>query len=307
MAKILVTGGAGFVGSHLVDKLVSKGHKVVIIDNLSTGRQENLNTKAKFLKLDIRSKKVADVFKKEKFDYVIHLAAQINVRNSVQDPLFDAQVNILGSLNLLENSKNYKISKFIFASSGGVIYGETKQRPTLETHPEQPLSPYGVSKWCLEKYLYYYGQTYGLPYTVLRYANVYGPRQNPEGEAGVVAIFLSKLLKGLTPVINGDGKQTRDYIYVADVAEATALAIKNKVGIFNVGTGRETNVIDLFRKIICLGDFKALKKYGPAPKGELIRSSLDNYKIKRNWGFVPKYSLDQGLEETIDYFREKIG
>lgn len=303
--NILVTGGAGFIGSHLVDNLIAQDHKVVVIDNLSTGRKENLNKEARFYQLDITDKKIEAVFKKEEFDYIFHLAAQIDVRKSVKDPIFDAQVNILGSLNLLENARKFKLNKFIFASTGGAIYGDTDNLPTPESHPEQPVSPYGIAKLAVEKYLLFYQKNYGLGYTALRYANVYGPRQNPEGEAGVVAIFLDKLLKGEQPIINGDGKQARDYVYIADVVRATTGALEKKGTIYNVGWGKETNVIELFQRIIKLGQFQAEEKHGPALKGEQQRSCLDCSKIEREWGFRPSFNLEQGLKETIKWFRKR--
>jgi len=258
--KILVTGGAGFIGSHIVDRLVKESHKVVIIDNLSTGRKENLNPKAKFYKLDIQNPGVAEVFKKEKPEIVFHLAAQIDVRKSVEDPLEDAKTNILGSLNIIQNfinvnsrklvSNSHKFVKFIFASTGGAIYGDADIVPTPETYPEFPLSPYGICKLSVEKYLNYYWKVFGLPYVALRYANVYGPRQNSKGEAGVIAIFLDKMLSGEKPVINGNGRQTRDFVFVKDVVEANILAMKkNKVGVYNIGTSKETDINTIFRKL----------------------------------------------------------
>ncbi|HZY10966.1 MAG TPA: NAD-dependent epimerase/dehydratase family protein, partial [Bacteroidota bacterium] len=223
--NILVTGGAGFIGSHVADACISSGHSVFIIDDLSMGKREYLNSNAKFLKMDIRDEKVREVFQKEKFDVLIHHAAQMDVRKSVDDPLFDASVNIVGTLNLLENCRSSGVRKFIFASTGGAIYGEQDYFPADETHPVRPCSPYGVSKLSIEKYLNYYHVVYGLNYICLRYANVYGPRQNPHGEAGVVAIFTSKMLSGDQPVINGNGKQTRDYVYVEDVVRANLSAL----------------------------------------------------------------------------------
>lgn len=298
--KILITGGAGFIGSHLTDKLIKTGHKVVVIDNLSTGRKENLNPKAKFYKIDICSPKISQIFKKEKPEAVFHYAAQANVRKSVESPIKDAKINILGALNILESSQKYKVKKIIFASTVGV-YGETNIIPTPETYFEQPLSPYGIAKLAVEKYLNYYYKVFELPFVSLRLANVYGPRQNNKGEAGVVAVFYNKLLAGEQPIINGNGRQTRDYVFVDDVVEANLLALqKNKVGIFNVGAGKETSVNEIFQKIK-----KAIKSnlkatYGPAKKGDLKRSRLDYSKIKKQLGWQPKYSLDEGLKKTID-------
>jgi len=235
--KILVTGGAGFIGSHLVDRLIKEGHKVVIIDNLSTGKKENLNPRAKFYQLDICSPKISEVFKKEKPKAVFHLAAQIDLRKSVNDPVFDANINILGSLNLIQNflqNLKFKIqnSKFIFSSTGGAMYGNADIIPTPENYSARPISPYGIAKLSIEYYLYYYQKVFGLNFISLRYGNVYGPRQDSKGEAGVVAIFCDKILTGATSIINGNGRQTRDYVYVDDVVEANILAFKKRQRVF---------------------------------------------------------------------------
>jgi UDP-glucose 4-epimerase len=222
--KILVTGGAGFIGSHIADAYVQQGHDVVILDDLSSGSKGNINPGATFVHLDIRDKGVADLFRSEQFDVVNHHAAQMDVRRSVSDPQYDASINVLGGLNILENASRHKVKKVIFSSTGGAIYGEQDYFPADELHPLRPLSPYGITKLCTEKYLFYYKEVHGMDHVVLRYANVYGPRQNPHGEAGVVAIFASKLLRGEQPVINGDGKQTRDYTFVGDVVKANLAA-----------------------------------------------------------------------------------
>jgi len=302
--KCLVTGGAGFIGSHLVDKLIKEGHKVVVIDNLSTGRKENLNPKAKFYKIDICSYRISQIFKKEKPEVVFHYAAQIDVRKSVKDPVEDAKINILGTLNILENCKKYNIRKVIFASTGGAIYGDADIVPTPETYPELPLSPYGIAKLTIEKHLSYYYKVFGLPYVSLRLANVYGPRQNSKGEAGVVAIFCDKMLSKKQPIINGDGKQTRDFVFVDDVVEANISALKkDKVGIFNIGTARETDVNTLFKKLRELTDSKCAKIHGPTLPGEQKRSCLDYSEAKRELGWQPKYSLDEGLKKTVEWFK----
>jgi len=306
MKKVLVTGGAGFIGSHLVDELVSRGYQVIVIDNLSTGKKENLNPRAKFYKLDIQDSKISDVFQEEKPEIVFHLAAQINVRKSVEDPIENGKNNIMGSLNLLENCKKFKIQKVVFSSTGGAIYGDANIIPTPEDYIESPLSPYGIEKLAVDKYLNYYYRVFGLPYISLRYANVYGPRQNPKGEAGVIAIFIDKMLSGQQPIINGDGKQTRDFVYVKDVVRANLLALsKSQVGIFNVGTGRETNINSIFQELRKLinSDFKEI--HGPAIPGEQKRSCLDYSKIKKELGWEPQYSLEEGLKETVEWFREK--
>jgi len=299
--KFLVTGGAGFIGSHLVDRLIKEGHKVAVIDNLSTGRKENLNPKAKFYKIDICSYRISQIFKKEKPEVVFHYAAQIDVRKSVKDPVEDAKINILGTLNILENCKKYNIRKVIFASTGGAIYGDADIVPTPETYPELPLSPYGIAKLTIEKHLSYYYKVFGLPYVSLRLANVYGPRQNSKGEAGVVAIFCDKMLSKKQPIINGDGKQTRDFVFVDDVVEANISALKkDKVGIFNIGTARETDVNTLFKKLRELTDSKCAKIHGPTLPGEQKRSCLDYSEAKRELGWQPKYSLDKGLKKTVE-------
>lgn len=300
--NVLVTGGAGFIGSHLVDALVKK-YKVVVIDNLSSGKKANLNSQAIFLKSDIQDHQLNKIFAKYKFNYVFHLAAQKDVRMSVKDPLFDARVNILGSLNLLENCCRFRVKKFIFASTGGAIYGETKDIPTRETHWPQPLSPYGIAKLTVEYYLNYYHLIHHLNYISLRLANIYGPRQDPYGEAGVVAIFFQKILSGKQPIINGSGQQTRDYTYVADTVTAFLRAIdKRALGIYNVGTGVETSVNKLFRKIVKITGKKVKEIHGPAKAGEQMRSAVDCLQIKRELNWQAKYTLEKGLKETMKFY-----
>lgn len=311
--KSLVTGGAGFIGSHLVDRLIKEGHKVVVIDNLSTGKKENLNPQAKFYKIDILSPQIPKIFQKEKPEIIFHYAAQIDVRKSVENPMADAKINILGSLNLIQSfiqNTKYKIQdiKFIFASTGGAIYGEAEVIPTPEAYPEFPLSPYGIAKLTIEKYLNYYHKVFGLPYFSLRLANVYGPRQNSKGEAGVVAIFCDKMLSGGQPIINGSGCQTRDFVYVDDVIEANILALrKNKNGIFNIGTAKETDVNTIFEKLKNLTRSKCRKIHGLEKAGEQKRSCLDFQKAKKELGWQPKYNLDKGLNKTAEWFRNKRG
>ena len=305
--KILITGGAGFIGSHVADACISAGHQVVILDDLSSGKMENVNSRANFIKLDIRDEKVRDVFRQNKIDVVIHHAAQMDVRKSVDDPKFDASVNISGSINLLESSKEFGVKKFIFASTGGAIYGEQDYFPADEKHPLRPLSPYGIAKLAVEKYLFYYNSVFGVQYICLRYANVYGPRQNPHGEAGVIAIFASKMFSGKDPVINGDGKQTRDYTFVGDVVRANMFALSyDKSDIFNVGTGIETDVNELFSILKKYSGSRCTGQHGEAKKGEQQRSVLDNSYIRKIIGWEPGMTLDKGLELTVNYFREKI-
>lgn len=302
--KILITGGAGFIGSHLVDRLIKDGHQVVVIDNLSTGKKENLNKKAKFYKVDIQGPKISQIFKKEKPEVVFHLAAQIDVRKSVENPIEDAKINILGSLNILESCQKSKVKKIIFASTGGAIYGEAKIISTPEDYPANPLSPYGIEKLTIEKYLDYYWKIFKISYISLRLANVYGPRQNSKGEAGVIAIFCDKILCGKQPIIYGNGKQTRDFVFVDDVAEANILAMESKkIGIFNIGTEKETDINTIFEKIKKLIGVKCKKIHAPAKSGEQKRSCLDYTKAKKELGWQPKYSLENGLRETINYFK----
>jgi UDP-glucose 4-epimerase len=303
--KILLTGGAGFIGSHVADELIAKGNRIVIIDNLSTGFEQNINPESKFIKADITDfKKIEKIFAEELPEIVYHFAAQIDVRKSVSDPLFDAQTNIMGTLNLIKLSNDIKVKKFIFSSTGGAIYGDTDVRPTPENHPEWPLSPYGIAKLATDKFLNYYNEIFGLKYVSLRYGNVYGPRQNPYGEAGVVAIFLNKMFKGGQPVINGDGNQTRDYVYVKDVARANILALENmdKIGIYNVGTSIETSVNDLFKEINKNFDNKYKEVHGPAKLGEQKTSCLNYEKIKKDMNFMPETDFSEGIRETYKWF-----
>src|SRR5262249_13635986 len=267
---------AGFIGSHLVDRLILEGHDVVVVDNLSTGKRKNLNRAARFYKMDIQSAGLERVFRNERPSLAVHLAAQMDVRRSVTDPIFDAQVNILGTVNLLEQAVKHGTRKVVFASSGGAVYGEQEVFPATESHPTRPLSPYGISKLSGEHYLYYYHCVSGIQYVSLRYSNVYGPRQDPEREAGVVASFASKLLDGDHPLINGNGRQTRDFVFVEDVVEANLAGMGKDVhGIFNVGTGEETSINDLFRILVELTGSTCKELHGPAKKGEQARSVID--------------------------------
>jgi len=302
--KILVTGGAGFIGSNVVDRLLLEGHEVVVVDNLSTGKRKNLNRKAKFAKLDIQSSRLERVFRNERPSLVMHLAAQMDVRRSVEDPIFDAQVNILGTLNLLAQAFKYGSRKIVFSSSGGAIYGEQDVFPAPEGHPTNPLSPYGISKLTGEHYLSYYQRVSGIQFVSVRYANVYGPRQDPEGEAGVVAIFIQKMLNGEQPVINGNGRQTRDFIFVDDVVEANLMVMGQEVqGVYNVGTGVETTVNELFGTLKELMTSECQDMHGPAKKGEQNRSVIDSTKLRQELGWEPKTSLKEGLRRTVAYFR----
>jgi len=298
--KILVTGGAGFIGSNVSDALVKDGHEVTVLDNLSTGKEGNINPEVKFYNVDLLDIESLElVFREFKPDVVDHHAAQIDVRKSVEDPAFDAETNIIGSINLFELSINYGVKRIIFASTGGALYGEPSNLPASEDTPIEPLSPYGVAKYCVENYLNYFKRIYGIERVILRYANVYGPRQDPLGEAGVVAIFTGKILKGETPVIFGDGTQTRDYIYIEDVVEANVLALNGKEGVYNIGTGKETSVnelIEVFSKIL---GREIHPEYMSPRKGEVHRISLDGERARRELGFVPKYSLPEGISIVV--------
>ncbi len=305
--KILLTGGAGFIGSHVADACLADSHEVVIIDNLVTGRKENIPPAARFIEMDICDSEVEELFEKENFDVVIHHAAQIDVRASVEGPQYDARVNIIGSLNILQGCKKSGVKKFIFASTGGAIYGEQDYYPADEEHPVRPVSPYGIGKLSVEKYLYFYHLDSGLGYVILRYGNVYGPRQNPHGEAGVVAIFANKMLEGSQPIVNGDGLQTRDYVFVGDIARANRLALAYpQCGIFNIGTGVETDVITIFRILQESLASDAREEHGPPPAGEQKRSVLDCCLAEKELAWKPEVAIEEGLRKTADSFREKF-
>lgn len=327
---VLVTGGAGFIGSHIVDLFIENNYRVVVVDDLSSGREENLNKDAQFYKLNITDKKgLEGVFQQERPDYISHQAAQISVSLSVRDPLFDAQTNILGSLNLLQCCVDYQVKGIVFASSGGTIYGEPEHFPISEAHPLQPLSPYGISKVTVEHYLDFYRKNYNLPYVSLRYGNVYGPRQDPYGEAGVIAIFIEKMLKGKIPTINGDGEYIRDYVYVENVAQANLLAIENMLKLakvvqkekiveettyniynidnnsFNLGTGVGASVNELFHLLREIIKFPHPANYGPPRAGDLRKNILDCQLIKNVWGWQPEVNLSEGLKKTVDWFKRQ--
>ncbi|MBQ27295.1 MAG: UDP-glucose 4-epimerase [Nitrospiraceae bacterium] len=302
--KVLVTGGAGFIGSHLVHRFVEAGHNVVVVDNLSAGKQKNIHPKARFYKVDITGSGLRRVFEKEKPEVVSHHAAQAGVRQSIEDPLFDARVNILGTINLLQECIVANVRQIIFASSGGAIYRESKTAPPSERGVVKPLSAYGIGKFSSDLYLRYFWHIYRLNYVSFRYANVYGPRQDPSGEAGVVAIFAEKLLQGKSPVINGTGKQTRDFVYIDDVVEANYQAFHAKArGIFNVGTGKETSINQIFRHTAGCIDSMIKPSFGPAKQGEVMRSVLDASRIRRTLSWKPKVSIKEGLRRTVDSFK----
>jgi UDP-glucose 4-epimerase len=304
--RILVTGGAGFIGSHVVDAYLEAGHEVFVVDDLSTGKRENLHPRAHFIHADLLDLSVRKLIAAEKIEVVSHHAAQMDVRRSVTDPLFDARVNLLGMLNILEGAREAKVKKVIFASSGGTVYGEQELFPADEDHPTKPVSPYGVSKRAGEHYLYFYSVEYGIPYIALRYANVYGPRQDPHGEAGVVAIFTLRLLSGVQPIINGDGKQTRDYVFVTDVARANVTALQvDFCGPINIGTSIETDVNQLYQHLRTLTNSSLPETHGPAKPGEQRRSVLAWNRAKDVLRWRPTVELEEGLRQTVDFFRSR--
>jgi len=304
--KVLVTGGAGFIGSHVVDAFVGAGHEVVVVDDLSTGKRENLNPKARFHRLDVTDPKMVELIRDERPAVLNLHAAQMDVRRSVADPLFDARVNVLGTINCLEGARKANVRRVIFVSSGGAVYGEQEAFPAPEAHPTNPVSPYGVSKRSGELYAFFYQAEYQIPFFAMRYANVYGPRQDPHGEAGVVAIFTGKMLRGEPVTINGDGKQTRDYVFVGDVARANLLALeKEPCGPVNVGTGVETDVNRLAQLLLDATGSRSEVKHGPAKQGEQRRSVVDCRKAAEKLGWKPEVSLPDGLGRTVDFFRAR--
>jgi UDP-glucose 4-epimerase len=301
---MLVTGGAGFIGSHVAEQLLAAGHEVAVVDNLSTGRREFVPAQADFYRYDINSPEAADLIRSWRPQALVHHAAQMNVRFSVADPVADARDNILGSLNLLQASLEGGVKKIIFASTGGAIYGDEAPIPARETDAPWPDSPYGIAKLAVEHYLRYFRREHGLTTISLRYANVYGPRQNGLGEAGVVAIFIEKFLAGQQPLINGDGLQTRDFVYVADVVAANLLALNYpESGAFNIGTGRETDILTIYLKLQELAQSPLGPVHGPAKPGEQRRSCLDSSLAREKLAWQPKMTLEEGLAHTFEAFR----
>jgi UDP-glucose 4-epimerase len=301
--RVLLTGGAGFIGSHVANHLLARDHEVAVVDNLLSGKKESIPEEATFYEQDIRDG-CANVFENFGPEALCHQAAQMDVRRSVREPDFDAAVNIIGMLRLLENCVRHGVKKVVFASTGGAIYGEQREFPAPEDHPPYPLSPYGVSKLAGERYLHFYHAQYGLPYVALRYANVYGPRQDPHGEAGVVAIFSRDLVLDKPSTINGTGEQTRDYVYVQDVARANVLALEGDApsGAYNIGTGIETSVNELYEVLRGTSGKDLPPEHGPAKPGEQLRSSIDSTKAARIFGWRPKTDLATGLKETLLFF-----
>lgn len=306
MSRVLVTGGAGFIGSHVVDALIEAGHEVVVVDDLSKGRRRNVNPKARFYRIDIRKEELASIFAHERPEYVSHHAAHVDLRRSFEDPLHDASANILGSINLLECCRKYGVSKIIYASSVA-IYGEPEHLPCSENHPVQPSSPYGASKYAVEHYLHLYRENFGLDHTILRYPNVYGPRQDPVGEAGVVAVFSLQMLLGEEVTINGSGDQERDFVYVEDCAKANLLAMEKGSGeVYNLGTGKGISINHLFEEMKRLTGYPLDAVHGRPRPGDVFRICLDANKAKRELKWSPTVWLQEGLERTLGHFREQL-
>ncbi|HYC01513.1 MAG TPA: NAD-dependent epimerase/dehydratase family protein [Candidatus Limnocylindrales bacterium] len=312
--KILITGGAGFIGSHLADAFLARGDEVSVMDNLSSGHREQVPAGARFHEVDIRDERAAQIVSEERPDVLCHHAAQMNVRYSVENPAYDAEVNVLGMVRLLEAARGAGTRLALFSSSGGTVYGEVDQYPTPEEHPTVPVCPYGITKLTGEHYLEYYWRIHGLRYVALRYANVYGPRQDPHGEAGVVAIFSKALLRGVPGNIFGDGLQTRDYVFVGDVVRANLASVDSLTddaagngwcGPVNIGTGRETNVVELHERIARLAGADVRPNHVEAKEGEVRRNCLSYARAERVLGWKPSVSLDDGLAQTVDFFRTR--
>lgn len=307
--KILVTGGAGFIGSHVVDTYIAAGHEVAVVDNLTTGSERNLNSGAQLHRLDLRDPaEIESVFSAFKPEVVNHHAAQAEVPRSIEDPAFDAQVNLIGGINLLKASVDHGVKKFIFISTGGALYGEPDVVPASEDHPVRPLSPYGTSKFCFEQYLGTFQRTFGLHYTVLRYSNIYGPRQDFQSEEGrVVAIFASRMLVGRPVTIDGDGEQSRDMLYVGDVVTANLAALdRGDNGTYHVSSGFAVTVNELFRKLAVLTDYREQPAHGARRKGDVYRIALDNARAATDLGWQPAVTLEEGLASTVEYFRRRV-
>jgi len=306
--RILVTGGAGFIGSHTVDALVATAtHNISIIDNLSAGKRERLNQGARFYQADIRDAgEVGRVIASEQPEVIFHFAAQMDVRRSVADPAFDAQVNVVGFLNLMETARPHGLRRVVFSSTGGAIYGEQDFFPADESHPCRPVSPYGVAKFATESYLYFYQAQYGIDYAAMRYANVYGPRQDPHGEAGVVAIFCGRLLENKPVIIFGDGEQTRDYVYVGDVVRANVAALTAAVtGPINIGTGIETSVNQLYQTLAGVAKSGQSAAHAPGRPGEQSRSAIAAGRAELELGWKPHVALEEGLRRTYEFFQQR--
>lgn len=302
--RILVTGGAGFIGSHVVDRYVAAGHEVLVVDNLSTGLRCNLNPAARFEEMDVRDPALDRLFEEVQPEVVNHHAAQIDVRRSVEDPAFDAEVNVIGGLNVLGCAKRHGVGRLIYASTGGAVYGEPQYLPADENHPVRPLSPYGISKLTFEHYVFQNGTTHGLDFVILRYPNVYGPRQNPKGEAGVNAVFIGQMMRGETPTIYGQGHECRDYVYVEDISEANVLALdKGTGGVFNLGWGKGNTVQELYDILADLLDFKGEPRRKPLRPGEVERIFLDSTRAAQELDWRPQTELADGLRRTVEFYK----
>ncbi len=304
--KVLVTGGAGFIGSHVVDAFIAAGHEVVLVDDLSTGRREQVNPQARFYELDIRDAGMDEIFARERPSAVSHQAARANVRESMDKPLLYADVNVLGSLNVLQCCRHHAVRKVIYASTGGATYGEPQVLPVPEDHSVNPLDPYGASKHHVEHYLYLYQVNFGVTYTALRYPNVYGPRQDPYGEAGVIAIFTRQMLEHGQPVINGSGEQERDFVFVGDVARANVLALAAGDGMaLNIGSGVGTSVNRIFELLAGLTGYDRPAVHGSAKQGEVFQIYLDATRAREVLGWTPQVPLEEGLAQTVAWFKEQ--
>ena len=303
--KVLVTGGAGFIGSHVVDGMLGEGYEVVVVDNLESGGRGNVNPDVPVVEMDLRDPALSQVFQEHKPRYVCHLAAQASITKSIRGPLVDADANIIGSLNVLEECRKSGVEKVLFSSSGGAMYGEPVTLPCDEDHPVRPLSPYGAAKAAVELYLPIYRGLYGLKYSALRYANVYGPRQNPAGEAGVVAIFAGRMLEGAPVFINGSGEQERDFVYVEDIARANVLALAaGDDEAFNLGSGVGTSVNEIFSRLSRLTGYGLESEHKPQPDGEVFKIVLNTEKVREGLGWGPRVSLEEGLSRTVESLRE---
>ena len=305
--KIMITGGAGFIGSHLTDKLALLNFELVVVDNLTSGQQSNVGSSARFYDVDITDEQLSDIFEKEKPDIVFHLAAQISVQSSMKDPYNDSRINVLGSINLFENCVKFGVKKVIYASSGGAIYGEPLYLPCDESHPINPLSHYGVAKYAVEKYLQVYKNSSGLEYTVLRFSNVYGPRQDPYGEAGVVAIFSKGMINGEPVMINGNGSQERDFLFVSDLVEALIKSINMADGeIINIGTGHGYSVNYVHDELKKHSGYMLKTLRGPEKPGEVFQIYLDSAKARDILGWIPEIPIEEGLRLTVDWFKNNL-